>query len=206
MTFSGKTSTFLTLLGFLDWTGEITIDGVDISTISRDDLRSRIVLIDRSRMVLDASVRANLLPQTLNEGLHSSALSDEELQNIARRENELEEMLTRLDLWNELQRRDGLDTVLENVGYSNDQICLLQLVRGIMRQQDTESKVVLIDDVLHDMEPASISVAQELMRENFSDCTVLTVGDGWLSGVDMTVVLDEGQVVRVRKENNRGRL
>ncbi|EGX92389.1 ABC multidrug transporter, putative [Cordyceps militaris CM01] len=194
---SGKSSLFLALLGFLHCKGVITIDGIDISSIPVDVLRSRIVTISQDQIKLDATVRTNLLPFTLN-------VDREEMRPQQRREAEakdmkLRELLVRLGIWSHLSDKGGLDAMLDDVGYSHGEMQLFCLARGIMRYQDTGSKVVLIDEATSSVEEERERVVQRIMRDSFPDCTILVIGHrkSSVTGVDFTVELSNGKVAHI---------
>ncbi|KAJ3477705.1 hypothetical protein NLG97_g8769 [Lecanicillium saksenae] len=140
---SGKSSLFLALLGFLHYDGTMKIDGVDVSSVPVDELRSRIW----------------------------SALEDDD--------------------------KAGLDTLLDDAGYSHGQMQVFCLARGILRAQDTGSKVVLIDEATSSVEEELERTAQEAMKEWFADCTVLVIGhrESSIRNLNVTVELSNGEVV-----------
>ncbi|KAM3506661.1 hypothetical protein MY10362_002250 [Beauveria mimosiformis] len=59
---SGKSSLLYSILGFLEYEGTISIDGVDVKTADPDELRSRIITITQELVELDGTVCDNLLP------------------------------------------------------------------------------------------------------------------------------------------------
>lgn len=197
--FSGKSSVLLALLGFLECTGKIIIDGVDISSIPLDTLRSRIVTISQDQIKLDDTVRTNLRPFSLNDD--KDKISEQQKQEAKDKDIKLEELLTRLGIWSHLSEKGGLDAMLDDIGYSHGEMQLFCLARGIMRYKDTGSKVVLVDEATSSVEEEREKVAQELMRESFPGCTVFVVGhrQSSITGVDATVELSKGEVVRVVK-------
>jgi ABC-type multidrug transport system fused ATPase/permease subunit len=57
---SGKSTFILALFRIVEFEGSITIDGVDISGIGLNDLRSRISIIPQDPILLSGSIRFNL--------------------------------------------------------------------------------------------------------------------------------------------------
>ncbi|KAJ6780954.1 hypothetical protein PWT90_10930 [Aphanocladium album] len=53
---SGKSSLFMALLGFLEYSGTIEIDGINVSKISGDTLRSRIITISQDHLDIGGTV------------------------------------------------------------------------------------------------------------------------------------------------------
>lgn len=66
----------LTMLDFLDMTGNITIDGVDISTVPRNQLRVAITTLPQDSIETLGSVRDNLLPFDIEGRLKTLAKDD----------------------------------------------------------------------------------------------------------------------------------
>ncbi|XWX01887.1 hypothetical protein V2A60_009916 [Cordyceps javanica] len=195
---SGKSSTFLALLGFLHYQGVMKIDGIDISSVPLDQLRARVVTVSQDQIKLDASVRVNLLPFTLNL---PQATHEKKTQEAQKEDTRLKDLLVRLGIWAPLvsDDRGGLDAKLDDAGYSYGQMQLFCLARGILRCEDTGSKVVLIDEATSSVEQELERVAQSVMREYFADCTVLVIGHrkSSIRGVDFTVELSKGEIVHI---------
>ncbi|OAR05900.1 hypothetical protein LLEC1_02682 [Akanthomyces lecanii] len=192
---SGKSSLLLALLGFLQCKGLITIDGIDISSIPLDVLRSRIVTISQDQIKLDASVRINLLPFTLNA--NKEEMDEKQRRDSDEKDIKLRELLVRFGIWSHLKDKGGLDAMLDGAGYSHGEMQLFCLARGIMRYEDTGSKVVLIDEATSSVEEERESTAQRIMRDSFPDCTILIIGHrkSSITGVDFTVELSQGRTM-----------
>lgn len=172
------------------------IDGIDISSIHPDELRSRIITVSQDQIRLEASIRVNLLPFTLN---NSDVLDEKKREAAERRDIALREVLIRLGIWAHIKDKGGLNTMLDDAGYSHGEMQLFCLARGILRYEDTGSKVVLIDEATSSVAEERERSAQEIMRESFPDCTILVIGHSRSSirGVDCTVELANGQIVHV---------
>ncbi|KAJ6785368.1 hypothetical protein PWT90_04529 [Aphanocladium album] len=194
---SGKSSILLTLLGFLECKGQVTIDGIDISSVPLDVLRSRIITISQDQIKLDGTVRTNLLPFELNKSW--ARMSEQERHEAEKRDVKLRELLVRFGIWSHLSTKGGLDAMLNGVGYSHGEMQLFCLARGILRYEDTGSKVVLIDEATSSVEEERESAAQKIMRESFPDCTILVVGHrkSSIAGVDFTVEMSKGKVAHI---------
>ncbi|KAJ6789065.1 hypothetical protein PWT90_00367 [Aphanocladium album] len=193
---SGKSSLFLALLGFLRYKGVMKIDGIDVSSISPDELRSRVITISQDQIKLEASIRVNLLPFTLN---NLDDINEKGREAAERKDIALRELLIRLGIWSHIKDKGGLHTMLDDAGYSHGEMQLFCLARGILRYEDTGSKVVLIDEATSSVSEERERRAQEIMRESFPDCTILVIGHrrSSIRGVDCTVELSNGRVVHV---------
>lgn len=172
------------------------IDGIDVSSVPPDELRSRIITISQDQIRLEASIRVNLLPFTLN---NPDVLDEKKREAAESRDIALRELLIRLGIWSHIKDKGGVNAMLDDAGYSHGEMQLFCLARGILRYEDTGSKVVLIDEATSSVDEEREKGAQEIIREAFPDCTMLVIGHGRSSirGVDCTVELANGQVARV---------
>lgn len=175
--------------------GVIKIDGVDITSLSPDTLRSRIITISQDQIKLEANVRVNLRPFTLNDPVETL---DEKQQAAAQQKDlKLRELLERLGIWSHLEAHSGLDTMLDDAGYSHGEMQLFCLARGIVRYQDTGSKLVLMDEVTSSVAQDREEVVREMTREHFANCTVLVIGHrkSSIQDVNSTIELSKGELV-----------
>lgn len=162
---SGKSSLFLSMLGFLEYTGRIEIDGVDISTVPRDTLRSRIITISQDYLDLGGSVRNNLLPFNLNSPTGDSVTTD----------NDVDDVLRRVGLLTLVNREGGLEAQLSKVGLSHGQLQLLSIARAILRSKETRSKVILMDEATSNVDLETDTAIQKVLREAFAGCTIMMI-------------------------------
>ncbi|KAM3477754.1 hypothetical protein MY8738_006300 [Beauveria namnaoensis] len=195
---SGKSSLFLTMLGFISYEGVIEINGVDIASISLDDLRCRIITITQDQVQFDATIRTNLLPFTMNDG---PCKLDEKAM---KRDMDLEQLLKSLHIWIPLAKKGGLDANLYDVGYSKGQMQLLCIARAIMRQRETGSRLVLIDEGTSSIDERTEKIVNRIMKENFAGCTVLTIAhrSSAVANYDGRLRLDRGATVDPTRESD----
>ncbi len=172
------------------------IDGIDVASVPPDELRSRIITVSQDQIRLEASIRVNLLPFTLNS---PDVLDEKKREAAERRDIALRELLMRLGIWSHVEDKGGVDAMLDDAGYSHGEMQLFCLARGILRYKDTGSKVVLIDEATSSVDEERERSAQEIMRESFPDCTMLVIGHGRSSirGVDCMVELANGRVAHI---------
>jgi ABC-type multidrug transport system fused ATPase/permease subunit len=160
---SGKTTLLLTILRLLSYTGTITIDGIDISAIPSQQLRSRITTISQDSIRLEGTVRENLLPYsgqsedgTITEDIIFEALDQTELTDI-------------------IKARGGLNAPLSAMEFSEGHMQLLCLARAIVHNTCTQSRVVLLDEPTSSLDLETDNRIQAMMRDAFLDCTMVMV-------------------------------
>lgn len=196
---SGKSSLLLMLLGFIEYDGKVEIDGIEVSRVPCDILRSRIVTITQEQVRFHATVRTNLLPFTMNDTTPDGMSAAEE-EKAAAKDLEIEQLLKDMHIWVQLEGRGGLDAMLDTVGYSKGQLQLLCIARAILRQRETGSKVILVDEATSSIDATTERIAHRIMKQHFNGCTVVTVTHrrASLQGVHSIIGLHRG----VRMEVN----
>lgn len=194
---SGKSSLFLGLLGFLEYTGTIEIDGINISTIPRDVLRSRIITISQEYLDLGGTVRNNLVPLKLNQPDAGGPPTDAEIDDV----------LESVGLLHIIRGRHGLDQELSKAGLSHGQLQLLSIARAILRGKETQAKLVLMDEATSNVDLETDAKIQKVLRESFSGCTILMIAHRLetIEDADMFVELSHGRASIVgEKEDDSG--
>ncbi|KAI8074767.1 phosphatidyl serine synthase-domain-containing protein [Gongronella butleri] len=180
---SGKSTITLTLFRFLSMNrGKITIDGVDISSLALDDLRSRLTIVPQEPVLFSGTLRTNLDPfdahddATLWAALKRSHLIDaagatEDGRSLA------------LD-----------DPVLENgQNWSHGQRQLIALARALVKK----STVVVLDEATSSVDFDTDKKIQDTIRSEFSHATLLCIAHRLRTIVDYdrVLVLDQGKVM-----------
>ena len=123
--FSGKSSLILALVRMIELSsGTITIDGLDITTMPRHYIRSRLNAISQEPFFLTGTVRLNLDPY--------ESSSDEAMIDV----------LKRVQLWATIEARGGLNSLLGEDMLSHGQRQLFCLARAILRP----GKIVILDE------------------------------------------------------------
>ncbi|OAA60779.1 ABC transporter [Cordyceps fumosorosea ARSEF 2679] len=179
---SGKSSLLNTLLGFLEYDGSVTIDGVEIRSAHPDELRARIITISQDLVELDGTIRDNLLPydkswdKTTPSVGRGADQQQQQQQEADRRDEIVRETLVRLGIWEPLAGPGGgLDAVLDQVGYSHGDKQLLCIARAVVRRRLTGSKLVLVDEATASVDSWRDQIVREMMTEYFRGCTIIVV-------------------------------
>ncbi|KAI9179360.1 hypothetical protein H9P43_004679 [Blastocladiella emersonii ATCC 22665] len=151
----------------------ILIDGVDIARVGLHDLRSRLAIIPQAVFQFHGSVRFNLDPC----GVHSDAA--------------LWEVLSRVELRDVVAGYDG--TLDAEPGFSAGEGQLLQLARVLLRPN---VRVLVLDECSSNIDKITEGVLQRTLREQFRECTVITVAHRIETVIDSdkVCVLDQGRV------------
>jgi ABC-type multidrug transport system fused ATPase/permease subunit len=174
---SGKSTLALSLLGtIVAESGTILVDGVDISTVNKQALRSRVTFLAQDPVLFPGTMRKNLDP--LSE--YSDAACQSVLQKIG----------GDLYSWN-------LSTPIEGggKGLSQGQRQLVGLARAMLRR----SPVLIMDEATASIDFETSKRIQSVLREEMRESTVITIAHRLeaVREADWCVVLGKGRVLKV---------
>merc|ERR1711871_475374 len=183
---SGKSTIFRALLRLTELEGgKIYVDGVDISQIGLDALRSAISIIPQDPVLFGGSIRSNLDP--FNE----------------RTDTELWEALEKVNLLETISNLHGqLSFVVSEGGenFSAGQRQLICLSRALVRR----SKLLLLDEATSSVDYETDNLIQRTIREEFKSSTVLTIAHRLNSVLDSDMILcmHDGKVAEFNTPTN----
>lgn len=179
---SGKSTLLSVLLRLQDIkTGSILIDNIDITTIPRNILRSRLIAIPQDPFVLPGSVRFNADPM--------GVATDEDITST----------LTKLHLSKLLESRGGLDADLTEQSLSQGEQQLFALSRAILRRgKGGAGRILILDEATSSTDVETDRFIQEVIRTEFSGYTILCVAHRMetIRDSDKIAVLDGGKLVK----------
>ncbi|KAJ5170105.1 ABC transporter transmembrane domain type 1 [Penicillium coprophilum] len=186
---SGKSSLLLAILRMIDLSeGTILIDGLDLSSISRDLIRSRIITIPQESFIIPGdSIRRNL-----------------DVEGIAT-DKKIAATLKTVHLWSSLEfsARDAgllptfyLDLPMKALTLSQDQLQLFLLARALLLRS-SRGKVVLFEESTTSVDKETGGIFQQVIHEEFRGYTIIVVAHQMKSIVDSDyiIVMDKGRIV-----------
>ena len=176
---AGKSSLSLSLFRIMEASrGSIMIDGEDISKLGLELLRSRLTIIPQDPVLFSSSLRFNLDP--------GGQFGDEEVSRC-------------LSLAGLGQLSDGLDQQVQEKGenFSVGQRQLMCLARALLRS----TRILILDEATAAVDLETDDVVQQTIREQFGDCTVITIAHRLNTIMDShkIMVLEEGTIVEFDK-------
>ncbi|MFE7629203.1 ABC transporter ATP-binding protein [Kocuria sp. NPDC057446] len=161
--------------------GSIRLDGTDVRTMSRADLRARIGFVEQDAPVLAGSLRENLV--------------------LAAPEADEESCRAVLDAVNLLERvrshPEGLDATVgdDGAGLSGGERQRLAIARALL----ADTPLLLLDEPTASLDSRNEKALQTAIRSAAAGRTVLIVAHrlSTVAGADRIVVLDRGRVTAV---------
>ena len=182
---SGKSTITRLLFRFYEInSGQIRVGGKPIEKILLDDLRNQIGMVTQDVQLFNATVRENLT-------LFDAEIPDDRILSV------IEEL--GLSEWYQSLPK-GLDTLLEDTGFSAGEAQLLAFARVFLK----DPKVVILDEPSSRLDPATEqridSAVQRLLKGRTS--IIIAHRLGTVQQVDEIMILADGEI-REHGERNR---
>ncbi|KAB8266731.1 P-loop containing nucleoside triphosphate hydrolase protein [Aspergillus minisclerotigenes] len=189
---SGKSTLGLSLLRFVNIaSGQITIDGVDITKIFLNRLRTSVTLIPQEPVLFSGDVHSNLDPfGESSETELASALAACTSIHVPDGSDQADHAHPA-----KTARPLALDTPVAANGenFSQGQRQVLSLARAMCRR----SKVVLLDEATASVDHETDMHMQRVLREMFPDCTIIAIAHRLrtIMDYDRVLVMADGEIV-----------
>ena len=177
---AGKTTVFQLLMRFFDPdTGAVSLDGVPIESLSREDLRRQFALVPQEPVIFATTARENIR-------FGRPDASDAEVETAARAAA-AHDFLTALP--------EGYDTYVGERGVmlSGGQKQRIAIARAILR----DAPVLLLDEATSALDAQSERLVQQAVEELSRDRTTLVIAHrlATVKAADRIVVMDGGRIV-----------
>ncbi len=176
---AGKSTILNMVIGFSKAsTGQVCIDGNDITTLNLHSYRKHIAVVPQTSILFSGTIRENI-----TYGL--SNISDEALDQVLRASN-LKEMIDQLP--------DGLDTRIQEHGgnLSGGQRQRISIARAFVRNP----KILILDEATSALDTISEKQIQEATRNLAKDRTTLIVAHrlSTIRDADRIAVIENGGI------------
>jgi ATP-binding cassette subfamily C (CFTR/MRP) protein 1 len=154
--------------------GNMFIDGIDLATLSRQDIRYRLNAISQESYFISGTIRLNLDPYNIS--------SDEDIVDA----------LQKVQLHEAIIAAGGLDADLDVDSLSHGQRQLFCLARAILRK----GKIVVLDEATSSVDRKTDELMQQIIREEFKGHTIIAVAHRLetILDFDRIAVLDNGRL------------
>ncbi|KAJ6139125.1 hypothetical protein N7471_005611 [Penicillium samsonianum] len=181
---SGKSTLALSLLRLNEVvSGQILIDGIDISTVPRALIRHRISSLSQEAFLFPGTIRQNVDPL----GIASDV--------------DIIVALKCVEIWKALVSATNsgvnsgalLDAILTDTTMSEGQKQLFCLARALLKK----SNILILDEPTSSLDAETDAKVQKVIRQEFQNCTIIMVAHRvhTMLDFDRVVVLDSGRVI-----------
>lgn len=183
---SGKSTLVNLIPGFYKATkGEVLVEGKDVFSYSKDDLRLKMGIVPQKAVLFKGSIRDNIRWGKED----ASDIEINKALDIAQARSFVEE------------KEGGLDYMIEQGArnLSGGQKQRLTIARAVVRHP----KILILDDSSSALDFATDAALRKSIRENFKDETVFIVSQraSSIKYADKIIVLDDGNVAGIGKHD-----
>lgn len=177
---AGKTTLINLLMRFYELNdGKITIDGIDITTMSRDMLRSQFGMVLQDTWLFKGTIKDNI-------AYGKTDATDEEIMHASR--------AARADHFIQTLP-DGYDTVLneEASNISQGQKQLITIARAML----ANSPMMILDEATSSVDTRTEVLIQQAMNELMKDRTSFVIAHrlSTIKDADVILVMDKGAII-----------
>ena len=177
---AGKTTLVNLIMRFYDLdSGRITLDGVDISTMGRHDLRSRTGMVLQDTWMFEGTIRENI-------GYGRLDATEDEIHDAA--------VATYVDRFVH-SLPDGYDTVVDNEGgrISAGEKQLITIARAFL----ANPALLILDEATSSVDTRTEVLVQEAMSALRADRTSFVIAHrlSTIRDADLILVMEEGRIV-----------
>ncbi|KAM9996282.1 hypothetical protein ACTFIY_002464 [Dictyostelium cf. discoideum] len=184
---AGKTTIASSLFRMVECSkGLILIDGIDISKVQLQKLRSSIGIVPQDPFIFTGTIRSNIDP--FNE------FTDFEIWESIEKVK-LKDAINSMPLKLETALQENGDN-----GFSYGQKQLLCLCRTILKN----FKIILMDEATSSIDYHTAQLIKQTIQENFKGCTTLTIAHRLETIIDCNkiAVIDSGQLIEFDTPSN----
>lgn len=183
---AGKTTIVNLIMRFYELNGgKITIDGIDISTVSRNNLRQKIGMVLQDTWLFSGTIRDNLKYGNPNA-------TDDEMIEVCKAVH-AHHFITTLE--------NGYDTVIKETGtnISQGQKQLLTIARAILAKPD----IMILDEATSNIDTRTEILIQKAMKVAMENRTSFVIAHrlSTIVGADKILVVNDGNIVEQGSHN-----
>ncbi|CAD6893903.1 unnamed protein product [Tilletia controversa] len=197
----GKSTTVTSLFRLVDnfSGGRVLIDGIDISKIGLEDLRSRLMIVPQDPVILSGSLRDSI--DIFQEHTDEDIIAALKKVHLIGSPDPNSSLLSQVVAPESNEQGDQNVNMFEDLSYniaeggtslSNGQRQLLCMARALLGR----AKVVIFDEASSSVDVDADDLITATLQEEFSDCTVITIAHRLrtIMHSDRVVVMDKGTV------------
>jgi len=180
---SGKSTTLLSLFRIINPAeGSIIIDGINTMDMKLSSIRSALTIIPQEPTLFTGTVRYNIDP--------CNQYSDEQIWNALRLAH-MDKVIKEVDGELMGQVSEGGEN------FSVGQRQLICMVRALLRH----SKIICMDEATASIDVQTDCLIQEMIRTQFTDCTIITVAHRLhtIMDSDRVIAMKDGKVAEFDK-------